>query len=103
MKAARGDPHKLGITLSNLFTAPLAAGADCSWRDIAPVQMLALDQFVLRVPAASPYTSAKALLDALRSGPPGSLKLGGTASKQEDQILSVLLETAARRASTSWR
>jgi ankyrin repeat protein len=28
MKAARGDPHKLVITLSNLFTAPLAAGAD---------------------------------------------------------------------------
>lgn len=94
MKAARGDPHKLVITLSNLFTAPLAAGADFSWRDITPVQLLALDQFVLWVPAASPHTSAKSLLDALRSGAPGSLKLGGTGSKQEDQILSVLLETA---------
>jgi len=94
LKAARGDPHKLIITLSNLFTAPLAAGAAFSWRDITPVQMLALDQFVLWVPAASPYSSAKALLDALRSGAPGSLKLGGTGSKQEDQIISVLLETA---------
>ena len=94
LKAARGDPHKLVITLSNLFTAPLAAGAAFSWRDITPVQLLALDQFVLWVPAASPYTSAKALLDALRSGAPGSLKLGGTGSKQEDQLISVMLETA---------
>ncbi len=95
VKAARGDAHKLVITLSNLFTAPLAAGVDFSWRDITPVQLLALDQFVLWVPAASPHTTAKALLDALRSSPPGSLKLGGTGSKQEDQILGVLLETAA--------
>jgi putative tricarboxylic transport membrane protein len=93
VKAARGDPHKLIITLSNLFTAPLAAGADFSWRDITPVQLLALDQFALWVPAASPHATAKALLDALRSSPSGSLKLGGTGSKQEDQILSVLLET----------
>ena len=94
MKAARGDPHKLVITLSNLFTAPLASGANFSWRDITPVQLLALDQFVLWVPAASPHTNPKVLLEALRSTPPGSLKLGGTGSKQEDQILSVLLETA---------
>ncbi len=94
VKAARGDPHKLVITLSNLFTAPLASGADFSWRDITPVQLLALDQFVLWVPATSPHATARALLDALRSSPPGSLKLGGTGSRQEDQILSVLLETA---------
>ena len=94
MKAARGDPHKLIITLSNLFTAPLAAGTPFSWRDITPVQLLALDQFVLWVPADSPYTSGKALLDAMRAGPPGRFKLGGTGSKQEDQIISVLLETA---------
>ncbi|MDP2007105.1 MAG: tripartite tricarboxylate transporter substrate-binding protein [Rubrivivax sp.] len=94
MKAARGDPHKLVITLSNLFTAPLAAGADFSWRDITPVQMLALDQFVLWVHAESRFRTAKDLLDALRSEAPGSLKLGGTGSRQEDQLISVLLETA---------
>ena len=95
VKAAAGNPHKLIITLSNLFTAPLAAGADFSWRDITPVQMLALDQFVLWVNAQSPYKSGKDLFDALRSSAPLSLKLGGTGSKQEDQIISVLLETAA--------
>ena len=95
VKTAAGDPHKLIITLSNLFTTPLATGADFSWRDITPVQMLALDQFVLWVNAASPYNTAKDLLDTLRDGAPGRLKLGGTGSKQEDQLLSVLLETAA--------
>ena len=95
LKAARGNPHKLLITLSNLFTAPLATGADFTWRDITPVQMLALDQFVLWVPAASPHKTAQDLLAALRKGGPGAFKLGGTGSKQEDQILSVLLETPA--------
>ena len=95
VKAARGNPHKLIITLSNLFTTPLATGADFSWRDVTPVKMLALDQFVLWVNAQTPYRTPKALMDALRSGTPGALRLGGTGSKQEDQLLSVLLETAA--------
>lgn len=95
MKAARGNPHKLVITLSNLFTSPIAMGTDFSWRDITPVQMLALDQFVLWVNAGSPHKTAKELTDALRASQPGSLKLGGTGTKQEDQLISVLLETAA--------
>ena len=95
VKAARGNPHKLIITLSNLFTTPLATGTDFNWRDITPVQMLALDQFVLWVNAESPHKSAKDLLSALQASAPGSVKFGGTGSKQEDQLLSVLLETAA--------
>jgi putative tricarboxylic transport membrane protein len=95
MKAGKGDPHRLVITLSNLFTSPLAAGVDFNWRDITPVQMLALDQFVLWVNATSRYQSAQDLMQALRQEPPGSLRLAGTGSKQEDQLISVLLETAA--------
>ena len=95
LKSARGNPHKLVITLSNLFTAPLATGTHFSWNDLSPVQMLALDQFVLWVAASSPYKTTPDLLNALRSTPAGSLKLGGTGAKQEDQLLSVLLETAA--------
>ena len=95
IKASRGNPHKLVITLSNLFTAPLATGADFNWRDITPVQLMALDQFVLWVPAGAPFKTAKEWLATLRSKPAGSFSLGGTGSKQEDQIVSVLLETAA--------
>jgi len=94
MKAERGNPHRLVITLSNLFTSPLGQGLGFSWRDLTPVQLLALDQFVLWVPAGSPHRTPQELFDAMRRAAPGSFKLGGTGSKQEDQILSVLLETA---------
>ena len=94
VKAAQGNPHKLIITLSNLFTTPLATGTKFTWQDITPVQMLALDQFILWVNAKSPHQSAKDVLDAMHASAPGSIKLGGTGSKQEDQLISVLLETA---------
>ena len=42
VKASRGDSHKLVITLSNVFTTPLATGTPFSWKDITPVSMLAL-------------------------------------------------------------
>jgi putative tricarboxylic transport membrane protein len=94
VKAAHGDPHKLIITLSNLFTTPLATGTQFTWQDITPVQMLALDQFVLWVSTTSPHRSARDVLEAMRRTAPGTLRLGGTGSKQEDQLISVLLETA---------
>ena len=32
VKGANGDPHKIIITLSNLFTTPLATGVPFNWR-----------------------------------------------------------------------
>ncbi len=95
VKAARGDPHKLLVTLSNLFTTPLATGTAFNWRDITPVTMMALDPFVLWVPADSPINTAQEAAQAIHDQPALSLKFGGTGSKQEDQLISVLLETAA--------
>src|SRR5499427_10961919 len=51
VKEAKGDPNKIIITLSNLFTTPLATGVPFNWNDLTPVAMLALDQFVLWVNA----------------------------------------------------
>jgi tripartite-type tricarboxylate transporter receptor subunit TctC len=82
VKAAQGNPHKLIITLSNLFTTPLATGTKFTWQDITPVQMLALDQFVLWVNAKSPYQSPKDVLEAMRTHPPGALKLGAPAASR---------------------
>ena len=95
VKEAKGDPHKIIITLSNLFTTPLATGVPFNWRDLTPVQMLALDQFVLWVNEESPYKTAKAYFDAVKAAPPSTVKMAGTGSKQEDQIITVLLEKAA--------
>jgi putative tricarboxylic transport membrane protein len=95
VKGSRGNPHKLVITLSNLFTTPLATGIPFSWKDLTPVAMLALDEFVLWVNAETPYQTAQDYVAAIKSGEPGKLKMGGTGSKQEDQIITVALEKAA--------
>jgi len=94
VKEAKGDPHKIIITLSNLFTTPLATGVPFSWRDMTPVSMLALDQFVLWVNAESPYKTAKEYIEAVKKAGPSKMKMGGTGSRQEDQIITVSLEKA---------
>jgi putative tricarboxylic transport membrane protein len=94
IKGAKGDPHKIIITLSNLFTTPMATGVPFNWRDMTPVAMLALDQFVLWTNAEAPYRSAKEYMAAVKAAGPNKLKMGGTGSKQEDQIITVGLEKA---------
>jgi len=100
VKGDKGNPHKIIITLSNLFTTPLATGVPFNWRDLTPVSMMALDQFVLWVNAESPYQTPKDFFEALKSGPDRSIKMGGTGSKQEDQIITVMLEKAAGKKMT---
>ena len=100
VKGDKGNGHKIVITLSNLFTTPLATGVPFNWRDLTPVQMLALDQFVLWVNEESPHKTAKAYLDAVKAGAPNSFKMGGTGSKQEDQIITVMIEKAAGKKVT---
>jgi tripartite-type tricarboxylate transporter receptor subunit TctC len=92
VKKAAGDPHHIIITLSNLFTTPYATGVPFSWKDLTPVAMLALDQFILWVPADTPYKTAKDYIEAVKAGDDKSFKMGGTGSKQEDQIITVALE-----------
>lgn len=92
MKHAKNDPHKIIITLSNLFTTPLATGVPFNWKDLTPVAMLALDQFVLWVNAQAPYKTSKEYIDAVKAGDDKKYKMGGTGSKQEDQIITVALE-----------
>ena len=94
VKSAANNPHKIIITLSNLFTTPLATGIPFNWKDLTPVAMLALDEFVLWVNADKPYKTVKDYVDAVKNAPPGSMKMGGTGSKQEDQIITVAVEKA---------
>ena len=94
MKEAKGDPNKIVITLSNLFTTPLATGIPFNWKDITPVAMLALDQFVLWSNTDKPYKTAKEYIDAAKSAGPSKFKMGGTGSKSEDQIITVAIEKA---------
>ena len=91
IKNSKGDPHKIIITLSNMFTTPLATGVPFNWKDKTPVAMLALDEFVLWVNAESPHKTTQEYLAAVKASG-GKLKMGGTGSKQEDQIITALIE-----------
>ncbi len=94
VKEAKANPHKIIITLSNLFTTPMATGVPFNWKEMTPVTMMALDQFVLWVNAETPYKTAKDYIDATKKAGPLKMKMGGTGSKQEDQIITVGLEKA---------
>lgn len=100
MKASQGNPHKIVITLSNLFTTPLATGIPFNWKDLTPVSMLALDQFVLWVNADSPYKTAKEYLATVKSSPDNTFTMAGTGSKQEDQIITAAIEKVEGRKFT---
>src|SRR6267142_924574 len=96
VKEKKGDPHTIIITLSNLFTTPLAQGTPFNWRDLTPVARMALDRFILWVNAETPYKTAKDYIAAGKAQSNGEnrMTMGGTGSKQEDQIITVQLEQA---------
>jgi tripartite-type tricarboxylate transporter receptor subunit TctC len=93
VKGKKGDPHTVIITLSNLFTTPMATGVPFSWKDLTPIARLALDYFVLWVNAESPYKTAKEYLDAVKKEPEKFI-MGGTGTAQEDQIITIMIEQA---------
>jgi len=96
VKAKKADAHTMIITLSNLFTTPLHTGVPFSWKDLTPIARLALDEFVLWVNAETPYKTAKEYIAAVKekSGGDARMKMGGTGSAQEDQIITIQLEQA---------
>ena len=93
VKGKKGDPNTVIITLSNLFTTPLATGVPFSWKDLTPIARLALDYFVLWVNAEAPYKTVKEYLDAVKKEP-GKFMMGGTGTAQEDQIITIMYEQA---------
>src|SRR5262250_1257366 len=91
MKSSEGDPHKFLIAYSLIYTLPLSAKIPFDWRDLTPVALVALDQFVLWVNSGLPYRTALEYTDAAKVANP-VFKMGGTGSKREDHILTVFVE-----------
>ena len=84
VQSARGNPHVLVMGVTNLFTTPLATGTP-GWREMTPVSMLALDQFVLWVNAEFPHKTVAQFIEAAKAG---GIQVGGTGSKQEDELIT---------------
>src|SRR5712664_4623023 len=47
MKSGAGDPNKVLIAYSLIYMLPLSAKIPFNWRELTPVSIVALDQFVL--------------------------------------------------------
>ncbi len=100
VKGKKGDAHTIIITLSNLFTTPLHTGVPFNWKDLTPLARLALDEFILWVntdrPDKKDFKTAKEYIAAVKehSGGPNPMKMAGTGSAQEDQIITIQLEQA---------
>lgn len=90
MKGSDGDPNKLLIAYSLIYMLPLSAKLPFNWRDLSPVSVVAMDQFVLWDNAEGPKTVKDFIAAAKASSSP--FKLGGTGSKREDHVLTVFME-----------
>jgi tripartite-type tricarboxylate transporter receptor subunit TctC len=91
MKSSEGDPNKVLIAYSLIYMLPLSAKIPFNWRDLTPVAVIALDQFVLWDNTTLPYTTVKEFIDAAKAANP-PFKMGGTGSKREDHVLTVFVE-----------
>ncbi|MYN12924.1 tripartite tricarboxylate transporter substrate binding protein [Pusillimonas sp. TS35] len=94
-KASPGNPHKLMVAFSAIYTLPIAVKLPFNWRDLNPVAMIAKDEFLLWTNAETPYKTAGDYLKAVKEKPAGSFKMGGTGAKREDQIVTIALEKAS--------
>src|ERR1700744_6240587 len=90
MKSSEGDPNKVLIAYSLIYMLPLSAKIPFNWRELTPVSVIALDQFVLwdNVNGAK---SVKEFIDAAKQAS-SPFKMGGTGSKREDHVLTVFVE-----------
>src|SRR5690242_6258808 len=91
MKSSSGDPHKVLLAYSLIYMLPLSAKIPFNWRELTPVSVIALDEFVLWDNTQMPYKNVKEFVAAARSANP-PFKMGGTGSRREDHVLTVFLE-----------
>lgn len=90
MKSSDADPNKVLIAYSLIYMLPLSAKIPFNWRELTPVAVVAMDQFVLWDKADGPKSVKEFVEAAKASSPP--FKMGGTGSKREDHVLTVFME-----------
>ncbi len=91
MMQAAIQKNKVLIAYSLIYMLPLSAKIPFNWRELTPVSIIALDQFVLWDNTTLPHKNVKEFVAAARAANP-PFKMGGTGSKREDHVLTVFLE-----------
>src|SRR6202163_3809173 len=91
MKSGERDANRVLIAYSLIYMLPLSAKLPFNWRELTPVSVLALDQFVLWDNPTLPYKTVEGVARAAKGASP-PFKMGGTGSKREDQVLTAFIE-----------
>jgi tripartite-type tricarboxylate transporter receptor subunit TctC len=93
LKGASDPDHTILVTLNSFFTTPLRQpnlGIDI--QTFTPIEMMAVDPFVLWVHKDSGITTFEEWLEAVKANP--DYVMGGTGKGQEDSIVIAYLENA---------
>lgn len=91
MKSSPGEADKVMIAFSLIYILPLSAKIPFNWRELTPVSIVALDEFVLWNNVTLPEKTLKEFVAAAKAANP-PFKMGGTGSKREDHVLTAFLE-----------
>jgi tripartite-type tricarboxylate transporter receptor subunit TctC len=94
VKSATGDPHKIVFATNNEWMLPLVAKVAWKFDELTPISAMAFDEFLLWTRPNAPWkTAAEYVAEAKKR--PGELKMGGSQSKDTDQLLVRIFEKAA--------
>ena len=88
----KGDEHTIMITLSSFVMTPIAQKLPFNYKDFTPISLLALDNFFLWVNEDSTW---KTVADFVKEAKARSMKVGGTGSRQEDELIFTFFEQKA--------
>jgi len=80
----KGNGYQMLITLNSFITTPLFQNLPFTYRDFTPICLLALDNFPLWVKKDAPWKTA---MDFINEAKKRTIIVGGTGSKQEDEIV----------------
>ncbi|MCV3739473.1 tripartite tricarboxylate transporter substrate binding protein [Rhizobium sp. TRM96647] len=88
----KGDAYKLAFGTNNAYLLPIRAKVPYKSEDLIPVSALAADEFVLWVNGNSEFNTAA---DFVAKAKDADMKVGGSQSKDVDQILTSMINDAS--------
>ncbi len=88
----RGNGHMMLITLNSFLTTPLFQNLPFTFRNFTPIALLALDNFPLWVHKDAKW---KTIQEFIADAKTRNILVGGTGSKQEDEIVWRAIEKIA--------
>src|SRR3954464_3427356 len=66
MKSSAGDPNKVLLAYSLIYMLPLSAKIPFNWRELTPIAVIPLDQFVLWDNTTMPQANVKDFITAAK-------------------------------------